>query len=1464
MAHFGKDLDHFSSSRTVRIKGSETEESHTVYTVEVSVGSYTWTVKHRYNDFLMLHEKLVSICKIDKTLLPPKKLFGNQSEGFIKKRQAELEAYLQTVLYYVAHKVPPVLAAFLEFNRYEIHGITQCMAEDLYNRGDVLLQSREMYEVTPLQLYSLTERLKLPEPTCDSGDVKKDIGHILDFITRVKYLKVHGSTDPVGTSNIDMSQLKFDLSLFKSLQCLEVSFSIALQISGIDTIKQTMDRITLHYCVSKIRVSIIEYNHIKTIQHLNWLSRLTFLDLSYNTFRSLDALHTKIGNLKTLILAGNKLDSLQGLSKLFSLENLDVSHNEISQMTEVLHVCKLPCLEELHMNNNPVTTVLDYRTKVLSIVYVHGPSIRGNPGFYQRRTAPSGSPVLPDLYEEQASPQASSTGLSKLFSLENLDVSHNEISQMTEVLHVCKLPCLEELHMNNNPVTTVLDYRTKVLSMFMDRASEVILDDHKPSQQELDTVAVLQAIQKSKENKDKSRKPITRKSISDDRPSGSPVLPDLYEEQASPQASSTGVEDSQEGRSPSQRQNSSGDFSPTSSGSWSQSLVFLQQAGPETKAPVETPGNKSYDESLGADDTVTSQKSNAEGKERRKSNAEGKERRRSRGHSDENLPVITFINIAKLPNHRNSEFVSWLQTRLFGSDLEDKVMEQIVNVMWSNVIQYSKQEVSIPCCAVLTERRLFLLRLKHGSCGFSGVPDLETFYIMPLNNVQQALAGPCYCYIRLEESFVGPSGTFVLEAADSDAGKDFTDDLQSRLHSSELGSIDIINCSQNSDISKQIFSQEDDEGLCTGRVVVSAVVSVSGTEELALLLLSENKVYLIQRDCLFWPRPSFIDKLEDIKSKPHFTYLQQHSVMTNISEIKIGLNVHRVHKHRRTSSFQSKNLLVLYEPFDVSMVFHELIGAVGFQVCFLSQKARDSFLDQLTILRSEHTHRMSPTIREEPEGGNESSDSFDAPANVPAKSKTKEQFPGLESSVEESQSTEVEVRHIRSKTIANMTLNTKVALSPHMSMKLDLNYLTPELQSQLESCIRSHNIVKSLSSKLLLLTEMKGEELAKFFHSDIALVNSESEQLHYVLWVVVVPYKDPRQEIISCVMMSSRAMYFVSDRVVKSPLVERQAWMTHTRHKSDSVIGLQRKQVDQHHSSGILHSSQKDSTIIRCYHVFHYSDLRQVNVGLFDQCVRLTGNDSNSTYTLLSRDGLITEQFMRQLTTMLTIFSSSPMVDRSPADVEQDFYRAFNKRTKTTLEGMEYLHPSKVPFIYPGEDTMSDLLYIITDRLRLSLLSRRKADILMYILCYVATSETQCGTVEIMEPRSLVLTNDYLCLMHEDVASYPLPEFARGLPNTARYHITDIHKVDSLKRVLFFRDNPQKLTLIFSEEAEEIVVDTSVEHFSADDKSGGRQSLPEVGITVLVQCDRDINKVMVLLKNQWRDIHGDELEIHIL
>lgn len=59
----------------------------------------------------------------------------------------------------------------------------------------------------------------------------------------------------------------------------------------------------------------LSHNKIKTIQHLQWLSHMTYLDLSYNDIEHLEALHSKLGNLKTFKLAGNRLQSLQGTIK---------------------------------------------------------------------------------------------------------------------------------------------------------------------------------------------------------------------------------------------------------------------------------------------------------------------------------------------------------------------------------------------------------------------------------------------------------------------------------------------------------------------------------------------------------------------------------------------------------------------------------------------------------------------------------------------------------------------------------------------------------------------------------------------------------------------------------------------------------------------------------------------------------------------------------------------------------------------------------------------------------------------------------------------------------------------------------------------------------------------------------------------------------------------------------------------
>lgn len=56
--------------------------------------------------------------------------------------------------------------------------------------GEQLLGAGEVFAIRPLQLYAVTEQLQQGKPTCASGDAKTDLGHILDFTCRLKYLKV--------------------------------------------------------------------------------------------------------------------------------------------------------------------------------------------------------------------------------------------------------------------------------------------------------------------------------------------------------------------------------------------------------------------------------------------------------------------------------------------------------------------------------------------------------------------------------------------------------------------------------------------------------------------------------------------------------------------------------------------------------------------------------------------------------------------------------------------------------------------------------------------------------------------------------------------------------------------------------------------------------------------------------------------------------------------------------------------------------------------------------------------------------------------------------------------------------------------------------------------------------------------------------------------------------------------------
>lgn len=56
--------------------------------------------------------------KVDRRLLPPKKILGKNSKSLVERRQKELELYLQTLLQQFPHATPTPLACFLHFHLY--------------------------------------------------------------------------------------------------------------------------------------------------------------------------------------------------------------------------------------------------------------------------------------------------------------------------------------------------------------------------------------------------------------------------------------------------------------------------------------------------------------------------------------------------------------------------------------------------------------------------------------------------------------------------------------------------------------------------------------------------------------------------------------------------------------------------------------------------------------------------------------------------------------------------------------------------------------------------------------------------------------------------------------------------------------------------------------------------------------------------------------------------------------------------------------------------------------------------------------------------------------------------------------------------------------------------------------------------------------------------------------------------
>ncbi|XP_035829059.1 uncharacterized protein LOC101852583 [Aplysia californica] len=423
-----------------------------------------------------------------------------------------------------------------------------------------------------------------------------------------------------------------------------------------------------------------------------------------------------------------------------------------------------------------------------------------------------------------------------------------------------------------------------------------------------------------------------------------------------------------------------------------------------------------------------------------------------------------------------------------------------------------------------------------------------------------------------------------------------------------------------------------------------------------------------------------------------------------------------------------------------------------------------------------------------------------------------------------------------------------------------------ELEGYLKRCVKSYDLIHPLPTRLKPLGLMSGRELRKFFHSVVATKHvSEAgkhgseggeglaEDLHHVLWAYVVPYSNPRQEIPTLVMVSTRAVYLVSDTSVQTPGHSRPSWMTHARNQSDSAFAWKTAAL----AGGSGGSSRP---MVKPYFVFRFEDLEQVNVGLFDQCVRLTGSNENCVFTVATRDRVVTETFLHKLKHVLSLTVSSPMAERSRQEVEQDFYRDSSQRTKSTIDGHVYTHPSQVEFVYPGEDTIQDMLYLVSERVgggpRRSGSSSvsEPTSLWFYLLCYLLPSDDAAPTSERTRPRSVIVTATHLCLAEEDLVTYPLPDFVRGLPENPCQEIVECRRIDSLKRVQLSHANPHTVSLVFADEVDGIVVDVSMEHF-AHARPGGKGRLkpsPEVAIRLFIQSSREKDKMVAVIERLWK------------
>ena len=117
-------------------------------------------------------------------------VLGNRSQTFLEQRKKLLESYLQKVLIFLQFSMCREFVEFLQFNIYDIIYLLQDMSKHFFNSGESIMTQTKPYEFSVLELYAITERLKIPCPDLVVDKVY-DFSHVLDCCCRLQNVVLH-------------------------------------------------------------------------------------------------------------------------------------------------------------------------------------------------------------------------------------------------------------------------------------------------------------------------------------------------------------------------------------------------------------------------------------------------------------------------------------------------------------------------------------------------------------------------------------------------------------------------------------------------------------------------------------------------------------------------------------------------------------------------------------------------------------------------------------------------------------------------------------------------------------------------------------------------------------------------------------------------------------------------------------------------------------------------------------------------------------------------------------------------------------------------------------------------------------------------------------------------------------------------------------------------------------------------